>query len=134
MKGWDVNVGRCNLNKFTILLADIKSEILTSLICLLVLHTKKLISGAYQKSWTLDTWSGHLNSGCLDAWALNASTLDNWMLGLWMAGPWTLGPRKFYWFLVTSIPLLLLFTVEFLSISNALWLTCYSSIEIATNS
>ena len=130
MKGWDVNVGRCNLNKFYNFVGWYKIR---------NFDIFDLFTGfAYKETYLwgipekLD--SGHLNSGCLDAWALNASTLDNWMLGLWMPGPWTLGPRKFYWFLVTSIPLLLLFTVEFLSISNALWLMCYGSIEIATNS
>ena len=70
----------------------------------------------------------------LDTWTLDAWMLGLWTLGIWMHGLWTLGPRKFYWFLVTFISLLLIFTVEFSSISNALWLMCYVSVEIAMNS
>ena len=106
----------------------------------------------YRKSWTLDAWSKHLDSGRLDsrhldAWNLDnwtlglwtighldAWTLDDWTLGLWTLGLWTLGPKIFYQFLVTSISFLLLFTVELLSISNALWLIFYGSIKIAMNS
>ena len=91
-------------------------------------------------AWTLDAWMLGLwmpvlwATGRLDTWALNACILDNWTLGFWMVGRSILGPRKFYQFLVTSIFfLLLLFTVEFLSISKALWLMCYGSVETAMN-
>ena len=78
------------------------------------------VGQAYQKSWTLDAWSGCLDSRCQDAWTLDTCTLDAWIFGFWKPGLWTLGPRKFYPVLVTSASFLLLFTVEFLSISNAL--------------
>ena len=79
--------------------------------------------------------SGRLDSGPLDAWILDAWTLNNWMLGhldserldseqldvgFWIPGLLTLGSRKFYPFSVTFLSFLLLFTVEFFSISNAL--------------
>ena len=82
-------------------------------------------------AWSLDACTQ--GDWTLDTWALNACILDNWTLGFWMVGRSTLGPRKFYQFLVTSIFFLLLFTVEFLSISKALWLMCYGSVEIAMN-
>ena len=110
--------------------------------------------------WTLWFWTpGRLDSGLLDsrrldpgrldAWTLDACTLGNWTLGhlgserlysgqlnTWILDGWTLHPRTqkilsifsyIYFFL------LLLFTVEFLSISKALWLMCYGSVEIAMN-
>ena len=132
MKGWDVNVGRCNLNKFYNFVGWYKIrnfDIFDLFTGFAYKETylwgipEKLDSG--HMVWTLELWMpGCLASKCCDSGQLDAWTLD----------AWTLGPRKFYWFLVTSIPLLLLFTVEFLSISNALWLMCYGSIEIATNS
>ena len=90
--------------------------------------------------WTLRLWTpgllttGRLHSGRLDARTLDAWTLDDWTLGLWTPGLWTLAPRKFYQFLVTLISFLLLFTVELLSIPNALRLICYGSVEIVMNS
>ena len=44
MECWDANIG-VFLTNFTILLAEMRSEIVASLICVLVLHMKKLISG-----------------------------------------------------------------------------------------
>ena len=101
-------------------------------------------------TWTLDAWTlrlwtlrlwmpgllttGRLHSGRLDARTLDAWTLDDWTLGLWTPGLWTLAPRQFYQFLVTLISFLLLFTVELLSIPNALRLICYGSVEIVMNS
>lgn len=69
--------------------------------------------------WTLEAWM--LGLGDLVAWTLDAWTLDH-------------GPRKFYPFLVASISLLLLCTVDFLGISNALCLMCYGSAKTALNS
>ena len=46
MQCWDANIGRCFfLTNFTILLAEIRLEIVASLICVLVSHMKKRISG-----------------------------------------------------------------------------------------
>ena len=49
---------------------------------------------AYQKSWTLNAWSGRLDSkrldsGRLDAWTLDAWSLDTWTLDAWTLGFWT---------------------------------------------
>ena len=98
--------------------------------------------------WTLGLWTpGRLDFGNwkLGLWQLEAWTLRLGTLGLWITVHLDcerldfehLDPKKIYSFLVTSmfyLLLLLLFTVERLSILNDIWLICYGSVEIAMSS
>ena len=91
MKGWDVNVGRCNLNKFYNFVGWYKIrnfDIFDLFTGFAYKETylwgipEKLDSG--HMVWTLELWmpgclaSKCCDSGQLDAWTLDAWTLDSW--------------------------------------------------------
>ena len=102
------------------------------------MNVRYLLKRVYQKSWTLDAWSGRLASVRLGAWTLDDWTLPLWTLGLWTTGRFHSGsldsghldPGNSFHFLLTSISFFLLFNVEFLNISNAPQLMYYGSIII----
>ena len=78
-------------------------------------------------AWNLDAWIlGLWTLGCFDSGQLNTWTLGNWTLWLWKLWLRTLEPKNLYPFLLTS--------TSFLSVSNALSLMYYGSVQIAMNS
>ena len=86
MEGWDVNIGRCNLNKCYNFVGwyEIRNYDIFDLFTGLAYKEtylwgilEKLDSGCMVS--TLGLWMpGCLDSGHLDAWNLDAWTLDSW--------------------------------------------------------